>query len=465
MIIRKGLIKENASTFASLYKLVDLSLIILCQFLCAFFYEVEFSNLYLMMAMFACLSFLFFSEVFSLYRSWRIGRMQHFVLATFWSWSASFVSMILLTFLLKESESFSRVVFTLWFLSAGFALLIWRFGFNLYLRYMRRQGHNLRTVAIIGANECGKSLLSEIVNNPEHGLQFVGFYDDCDAAGREIGHPTLGDVEEAVFAAKRSEIDIFYVALPLDDKDQINKILVKFGNTTADVHLVPDVLVFNLMYARSTQVGNIPTLSVFESPLIGSQALTKRIIDVVFSSVILFVVAVPMLLIAIAVKTTSRGPAIFKQLRYGLDGREIEVWKFRSMTTMDNGNVVKQATKGDARITPLGAFMRRTSIDELPQFFNVLKGDMSIVGPRPHAVAHNEEYREKISYYMLRHKVKPGITGWAQINGYRGETDTLGKMEKRVDYDLEYIRNWSAWTDVKIIFLTVFKGFVDKNAY
>jgi putative colanic acid biosynthesis UDP-glucose lipid carrier transferase len=176
-------------------------------------------------------------------------------------------------------------------------------------------------------------------------------------------------------------------------------------------------------------------------------------------------IAIPMLVIAAAVKITSPGPVIFKQIRYGLDGKAIKVWKFRSMSTMDNGSSVKQATKNDARITPLGAFLRRTSLDELPQFINVLQGQMSIVGPRPHAVAHNEEYRKLIKGYMLRHKVKPGITGWAQINGWRGETDTLDKMEKRVEYDLAYIRNWTVWLDVKIVFLTVFKGFINKNAY
>ena len=191
----------------------------------------------------------------------------------------------------------------------------------------------------------------------------------------------------------------------------------------------------------------------------------KRMFDIVFSLCVLSVIAIPMLVIAAIVKITSPGPAIFKQLRYGLDGRSIEVWKFRSMSTMDNGSEVKQATKGDARITPVGAFIRKTSLDELPQFINVLQGSMSVVGPRPHAVAHNEQYRKLIPYYMLRHKVKPGITGWAQINGYRGETDTLDKMSGRVDYDLDYIRHWSLWMDIKIILLTLFKGFTGKNVH
>jgi putative colanic acid biosynthesis UDP-glucose lipid carrier transferase len=170
-------------------------------------------------------------------------------------------------------------------------------------------------------------------------------------------------------------------------------------------------------------------------------------------------------IIAIAVKITSKGPVIFKQYRYGLNGKEIKVYKFRTMTVTENSNVVTQATKNDARITKVGAFLRRTSLDELPQFMNVLQGRMSVVGPRPHAVAHNEQYRKAVAYYMLRHKIRPGITGWAQINGWRGETDTIEKMEMRIRYDLDYIRRWSLWMDAKIVLFTIFRSFNDKNAY
>jgi putative colanic acid biosynthesis UDP-glucose lipid carrier transferase len=176
-------------------------------------------------------------------------------------------------------------------------------------------------------------------------------------------------------------------------------------------------------------------------------------------------ISIPMLAIAAAVKLTSKGPVIFKQKRYGLDGKQITVYKFRSRTTQDNGAVVKQATKNDARLTKIGGFLRRTSLDELPQFINVLQGRMSHVGPRPHAVAHNEQYRKIITGYMLRHKVKPGITGWAQVNGLRGETETVNKMVQRVEYDLDYIHRWSIWFDIKIVFMTVFNGFINKNAY
>ena len=231
------------------------------------------------------------------------------------------------------------------------------------------------------------------------------------------------------------------------------------------VYLIPDLFMFDLLHARSESINGLATISIFDTPMDGPNAVLKRIEDVVLASLILLLIAVPMLLIAIAVKLTSRGPVLFRQTRYGMDGRPIRVWKFRSMTVMEDGAAVTQASRNDCRITPLGAFLRRTSLDELPQFFNVLLGDMSVVGPRPHAVAHNEQYRRQVSRYMLRHKVKPGITGWAQVNGWRGETDTLEKMQKRIEFDLDYIENWSVWWDLKIVLLTLFKGFVHRNAY
>jgi putative colanic acid biosynthesis UDP-glucose lipid carrier transferase len=197
----------------------------------------------------------------------------------------------------------------------------------------------------------------------------------------------------------------------------------------------------------------------------GGLAIVKRLEDIILACGILALIALPMLIIALSIKITSKGPIIFKQDRYGLNGRRINMWKFRSMTVTENDAVVTQAQKGDARVTKVGAFLRRTSLDELPQFINVIKGDMSVIGPRPHAVAHNEEYRKLVDFYMLRHKVKPGITGWAQVNGARGETDTLDKMKTRIEFDLEYIRNWSLWLDFKIVIFTIFRSFNDKNAY
>lgn len=265
--------------------------------------------------------------------------------------------------------------------------------------------------------------------------------------------------------AKERDFRHVYVALPMQASERIKEIIDYFSDSTARVYIVPDFFTYDLIQSRWRNVGQVPTLSVRDTPFYGLTTFVKRLEDIVVSSIILTLISPLLLAVSIGVKLSSPGPIIFKQYRYGIDGKKIKVWKFRSMKVMDNGNVVKQATKNDPRVTKFGSFIRRTSLDELPQFINVLQGRMSIVGPRPHAIAHNEEYRKIVNKYMLRHKVKPGITGWAQINGYRGETDTLYKMEKRVEYDLTYIRNWSLWLDIKIIFLTVFKGFAGKNTY
>jgi putative colanic acid biosynthesis UDP-glucose lipid carrier transferase len=245
----------------------------------------------------------------------------------------------------------------------------------------------------------------------------------------------------------------------------LRNLLVGLSDSTASVYVVPDIFTLDLLGSRPVSLGEIHTISVFENPFYGVDGWLKRLEDIVLATLILIVIAIPMLVIAIAVKLTSPGAVIFRQRRYGLDGRDIEVWKFRSMSVSEDGPDVPQARRNDARVTRLGAFLRRTSLDELPQFINVLQGRMSVVGPRPHAVAHNEMYRTLIRGYMLRHKVKPGITGWAQVNGWRGETDTLDKMERRVEHDLWYIRNWSAFLDIRIVVLTIARGFVGRNVY
>jgi putative colanic acid biosynthesis UDP-glucose lipid carrier transferase len=228
---------------------------------------------------------------------------------------------------------------------------------------------------------------------------------------------------------------------------------------------VPDFFVFDLIQARFDHVAGIPVVAICESPFVGANGAIKRLSDICLTLMILALIWPVMLVVALAVKLTSPGPILFTQRRYGADGESIVVYKFRSMTVMEDGTQIRQAQKNDQRLTPIGAFIRRTSLDELPQFINVLQGRMSIVGPRPHANAHNELYRTLIKGYMIRHKVKPGITGWAQVSGFRGETDTLEKMEKRISHDLDYLRNWSIWLDLKIIFMTAFSVVRDRNAY
>jgi putative colanic acid biosynthesis UDP-glucose lipid carrier transferase len=241
----------------------------------------------------------------------------------------------------------------------------------------------------------------------------------------------------------------------MTSQPRILRLLEDLHDTTASVYFAPDIFLYDLIQARVETIGGIPVLAVCESPFYGADGLIKRVSDIVLASAILVLISPLLLGIAVAVKLSSPGPVLFKQRRYGLDGRQIMVYKFRSMAVLEDGAVVQQATRDDPRVTRLGAFLRRSSLDELPQFINVLQGRMSVVGPRPHAVAHNELYRKLIRSYMIRHKVRPGITGLAQVNGLRGETDTVDKMRARIEYDLAYLRNWSLLLDLKIVLLTI----------
>jgi putative colanic acid biosynthesis UDP-glucose lipid carrier transferase len=243
------------------------------------------------------------------------------------------------------------------------------------------------------------------------------------------------------------------------------KLLDELRDTTASIYFAPDIFLYDLIQARMDAIGGIPVVAVCETPFWGINGVIKRASDLVIASAILVLIAPLMLAIAIGVKLSSPGPALFKQRRYGVDGREIVVYKFRTMTVLEDGAAIRQATRDDPRVTPLGTILRRYSLDELPQFINVLQGRMSVVGPRPHAVAHNELYRKLIKSYMIRHKVKPGITGWAQVNGYRGETGDIDKMRARIEHDLDYLRNWSLRLDLKIVLKTLFVVLRPQNAY
>lgn len=337
------------------------------------------------------------------------------------------------------------------------------------MRFRLQQGLGTRRVAIAGLNELGLQVAQNIDQNPGLGLRLTGFYDDRSVDRRSESKfdeaPYIGGIDDLIVAAQNNEFDIVMISLPMRAEERIKFVLDKLSDSTASVYIVPDFFVFELMHSQWTNIGGIPAVSVFETPLYGVDGISKRITDIALAFSALLVAAVPMTLIAVAIKLTSAGPVLFRQKRYGMDGREILVWKFRSMTTCDNGAVVKQAQKGDARITPLGAILRKTSLDELPQLFNVLQGTMSLVGPRPHASAHNEQYRGLIRGYMLRHKIRPGITGLAQVEGCRGETDTLDKMQRRVDFDHRYIRDWSLWLDIKILFKTLFVAWRQPEAY
>jgi len=277
--------------------------------------------------------------------------------------------------------------------------------------------------------------------------------------------PVLGRLDQLADYVKSHHVDLIYITLPMASQPRILRLLNELRDTTASIYFVPDIFVFDLIQARMDSINGIPVVAVCETPFFGVNGMLKSISDFVLGTLILILISPLLLVLAAGVKLSSPGPVLFRQRRYGLDGRQITVYKFRTMVVLEDGEEIKQATRDDQRITPFGRFLRRTSLDELPQFINVVQGRMSIVGPRPHAVAHNETYRKLINGYMVRHKVKPGITGWAQVNGLRGETDTVDKMRQRIEYDLGYLRNWSLRLDLQIIAKTIFLVFRDGRAY
>jgi len=335
------------------------------------------------------------------------------------------------------------------------------------LRLHDSQPQNRRRAVVLGAGPLGVKVSEVLMGSQDRGIDFVGFFDDREdtridpqAEGRRLG--LLQDAAPYILGHGIKEV---YITLPLGSQPRIVGLLENLQGTTASIFFVPDVFGISIIQGRMQDINGVPVVGICESPFTGTNEFVKRLSDIVLASAILVLIAPLMLALAIGVKLSSPGPAIFRQRRSGLDGEEIVVYKFRSMRAMEDGAQVRQATRDDPRITPFGAFLRRTSLDELPQFINVLQGRMSVVGPRPHALAHNEQYRQLVKAYMVRHKVRPGITGWAQINGHRGETDTLDKMKARVEYDLQYLRNWSLRLDLQIIARTVKLVFFDRNAY
>lgn len=323
-------------------------------------------------------------------------------------------------------------------------------------------------IAILGLTPVGIYIESGLIKQYGRSIiKNIGFYDDRREGrfGYLVKGKYHGNVADLLRIAQNNEVDEIYITMPMIARDRIKEFLHILSDSTVDIIIVPDLYTYNLATTQLVNVGGTPAFSIFSSPFEGLGGVIKRAIDLVVGSLIIICILPVMLAVAIGVKLSSPGPILFKQDRYGLGGKKIKVWKFRSMKVMENSDIVTQATKDDPRVTKFGSFIRRTSLDELPQFFNVLQGTMSIVGPRPHAVSHNEQYRKIVHNYMIRHKVKPGITGLAQIKGYRGETDTIDKMEKRVEYDIRYMQNWTPLYDFKIIFLTIFKGFVSETAY
>ena len=386
-------------------------------------------------------------------------------IAVTWAWVAGLL--LFIGFASGYIHEFSKKILYAWLWVAPLS----KFGACLALRaaapmLLRLQGPRQRAI-IVGMNEQGLALASRMSQTRYTRTELVGFVDDRQATrlNSTSAYRLLGTQAQLLALVQSERIQIIYLSLPMASQPRILHILDDLKDSTTSIYFVPDMFVTDLIQAHPDSVCGMPVISVCDTPFNGSDGAIKRLSDIVLATLILILITPLLIIIAVAVKTGSPGPIIFKQRRCGLDGTEIVVYKFRSMTVTEDGANITQATQNDARITPLGALLRRTSCDELPQFLNVLQGRMSIVGPRPHALAHNELYRKLIKGYMVRHKVKPGITGWAQVNGFRGETKTLDKMQSRIDFDLDYLRNWSVRLDLYIIFKTISLVIKDQKAY
>ncbi|AVJ16945.1 undecaprenyl-phosphate glucose phosphotransferase [Serratia sp. MYb239] len=462
----RSMTHSNASIISMLQRFSDIFSMLVGMTLVGYISHQKIDLAHGIVALVCLVIFQMIGGMTDFYRSWRGVSFRLELQFLLRNWLLSVIFTVCIITFIKEID-IALKFYVLWFFLSLVLFVFFRTFIRVILGHLRKMGYNNREVVMVGDLASGIHLAESIKNAPWLGLNLVGYFS---TNGKVQGYDKLemnhlGNIDELIAQVNKNNIDRVYIALPMEKSKEINYILSALSDSTCTVMLIPDIFTFNVLHSRSEMIYGVPVISLYDTPMSGVNMVLKRIEDIIFSTCILLFISPVLLTIALIIKVTSPGPILFKQLRYGIDGRAIKVWKFRSMTVMENGDKVVQAKKGDSRITPFGSLLRRTSLDELPQFFNVITGDMSIVGPRPHAVAHNEQYRKLIKGYMLRHKMKPGITGWAQINGWRGETDVLEKMEKRVEYDLYYIQNWSLWMDLKIIFLTVFKGFINKSAY
>lgn len=402
----------------------------------------------------------------SLYRSWRTAPVSVEIFRLWMCWIGSALVLIAGLYVTAGTTSPPREVILPWLLLAPILLSAGRLVLRTALHTLRRRGANLRRVAIIGATPIADRIAAHISDAPWMGLTLLGVFD---ATGGdeppERSAALAGSAEDLLILAREGGVDMVYVALSLSDRSRVEQIMNQLLDHRVVVYYAPDFLFFRLFRAQWDQLVEVPVVNVFEAPLYGLAASIKRIEDLVIASGILVVMALPMLAIAIGIKIASPGPVLFKQRRYGFNGEQFEIWKFRTMDVDAGDEEFRQTRHGDPRVFAFGALLRRSSMDELPQFFNVLQGSMSVVGPRPHPIALEDRHRDTVARYHHRQRFKPGITGWAQVNGHRGPIESRENMAERIEYDLEYVHRWTPLFDLKIIMLTIIETVNGRNAY
>lgn len=472
--MKKGLILKEHSTLLNILLRITDGLCLLTIGIISFW--IYFGNLnlglmhkntLLLGAIFGIISLSFFGA----YRAWRGLNFSKEIKCIISATACTFLLILISAFITQSSEIYSHFWVINWLFASAVTISIYRFCLRKMLGALRAKGVNVRNVIIIGNGTLALKVFEQLKKHPEMGLIVKGTINtniqtqEKESLFSDISK-CLGNLDDLNSIVKNHKVDQVWITIPMNEVEKMEQVQSALNNSSVVIRMIPDIFGVQLMNQSMTEIAGLPVINIATSHMIDDKnRFIKSLEDKILATAILLAISPILLALSFIIKITSKGPVLFKQYRTGINGQDFEVYKFRSMVVHNEENgKVTQATKGDSRITPIGGFMRRTSLDELPQFINVLQGRMSIVGPRPHALAHNEHYKTLVESYMRRHMVKPGITGWAQINGFRGETDTIDKMEYRVQYDLYYIENWSIWFDLKIIYLTILKGFIHKNA-
>jgi putative colanic acid biosynthesis UDP-glucose lipid carrier transferase len=468
MSTNSGAIRPYSFLLIQLNRVVD-ALWIFVGLYAVMHYRDEWSTQLIWLALLAATVFALLSQINYLYRSWCVAPLHDEISIIWRSWLSTLLIVVLVLYLFDYLFAINKTDVLIWFIVTPLMLVATRVVVRLALRIGRRQGRNFRTAAVVGMNEIGHRVADRILFNRWMGVRLVGYFDE-----RALNHERLtvdgpvqlvGDMDDLLAQAAAGEIDIVYIALPMRAETRIKELIERLADTMVSVYFVADFAVFDFLHAQWETLSEMPVLRVIDSPFNGFNGFSKRLQDICLASLLLLVLGLPMLCIAIAIRLTSPGPAIQRQLRHGLGGEEFTIYKFRTAVVEASASQYQQVDDDDPRITRIGAFLRRTSIDELPQLINVLQGRMSIVGPHPHPLKLDDEHASLIQRFILRHKVRPGMTGWAQINGLHGETETLDKMRSRVEYDLEYINNWSFWFDLRILILTVVRIWRERGRF
>jgi putative colanic acid biosynthesis UDP-glucose lipid carrier transferase len=424
---------------------------------------------------FDCLLVVVFFPALGIYQSWRGKPLMDLLFRVCGGWVMVEITGVLISFSLHRSDLLSRLWLAYWAVATIVLLIVTKALVYTILKGLRREGFNHKAVAIVGGAPYGKFLIEQMRIRPEAGFSPVVVYDedatidpyqDPDTVQAIEGVPVEREFATMIQLVRGRAIKELWLALPISKEKTIHRFVMELRNDFVNIRFIPDVRSLTLFSQPMVDLLGVPAINLAASPITDLRVLPKRVFDRLFAFGALTALAPLMLVIAVMVKLSSPGPVFFRQKRKGIDGNQFEIYKFRSMKVhVETAGKITQATRRDPRITAVGAFLRRTSLDELPQFINVLRGEMSVVGPRPHALEHDDIYKDLVKGYMHRYRIKPGITGWAQINGYRGETDRIEKMMGRVKLDLYYMQNWTFWLDIKIVVLTLWKGFVGSNAY